>query len=610
MKIKLTFIFFFIFSFVYSQNKKQVIQLANDAYSKGEYISTIELLKDFTKVYPNEIRARYILAKSYFEVNNFNKAVSLLKPIYNTDRDRKFTQVSLLIALSYNQLGDYRNAKRYYQRALTPFKRKKESSSYQLIKQHLTSCEFALKADREIIPFKSFGTGVNSENAEYSFYSITDQLGLYAAVNSKGENIKSKIYQTIQVNESWTKGKELNFGIDETVYQIANPFYLKSKNLLYFSVCDTNGICNIAYAEFDTSKSMQFTIVKSLQKNGFTNTQPTIAEVNNESFLIFSSNRPGGLGGYDLWASKVNNGNYETPKLLPSTINTPGDELTPFYLSGTLYFSSNWHANKGGFDVFSVNTDLFNQVDEVKNFSAVNSPLNDLYFSINNNTYFLTSNRLSNNSLLNGFCCNDLLFYKVDSLKNNPQIDSLENYFPITLYFDNDQPKFSENENISTKTYFQLLDNYQNKKNEYLQKTSTSIINHDEIEDFFEWSLLSETYLLRIFKFLKSELSNNDSITLLIQGFSSSLADKDYNYSLSQRRINSFVQTLEQYDNGAFIPFIDIGQLVLQKEALGEGQEDQYNEDINSIYYYDAIKSRKIEIRAIRIKKESRSIQK
>ena len=71
--------------------------------------------------------------------------------------------------------------------------------------------------------------------------------------------------------------------------------------------------------------------------------------------LYFSSNRPGGLGGTDLYkATKDAKGEWANVKNLGPKINTPFDEEGPFidYDLVTLYFSSKGHKNMGSYDIF------------------------------------------------------------------------------------------------------------------------------------------------------------------------------------------------------------------------------------------------------------------
>lgn len=69
--------------------------------------------------------------------------------------------------------------------------------------------------------------------------------------------------------------------------------------------------------------------------------------------LYFSSNKPGGMGGADLYLSYLENGQWTPAINLGPAINTSGDELFPF-ISETdkLYFSSNGHFGLGGQDLF------------------------------------------------------------------------------------------------------------------------------------------------------------------------------------------------------------------------------------------------------------------
>jgi len=74
--------------------------------------------------------------------------------------------------------------------------------------------------------------------------------------------------------------------------------------------------------------------------------------------IIFSSDRPGGRGGLDLWITQRNpDGSWTQPVNLGPAINTDGDEKSPFlHADGrTLFFSSDGHPGMGGLDVFYTN---------------------------------------------------------------------------------------------------------------------------------------------------------------------------------------------------------------------------------------------------------------
>ncbi len=69
--------------------------------------------------------------------------------------------------------------------------------------------------------------------------------------------------------------------------------------------------------------------------------------------LYFSSDMPGGLGGSDIWKSENLNGTWEKPVNLGPTINTFENEMFPYINVNDFYFASDGHLGLGGLDVFS-----------------------------------------------------------------------------------------------------------------------------------------------------------------------------------------------------------------------------------------------------------------
>jgi len=63
--------------------------------------------------------------------------------------------------------------------------------------------------------------------------------------------------------------------------------------------------------------------------------------------LYFSSDRAGGQGGYDIYASIWNGDGFEKPINLGSEINSAGNEINPILANDWLYFSSNGHVALG-----------------------------------------------------------------------------------------------------------------------------------------------------------------------------------------------------------------------------------------------------------------------
>lgn len=83
-----------------------------------------------------------------------------------------------------------------------------------------------------------------------------------------------------------------------------------------------------------------------------------------KKIMVFTSNRPGGLGGYDLYYSISKNGKWSSPVNFGPRINTSSDEYRPVigyqpdFTNKYLMFSSNRPGGKGGFDLYFTGVDF------------------------------------------------------------------------------------------------------------------------------------------------------------------------------------------------------------------------------------------------------------
>ena len=106
----------------------------------------------------------------------------------------------------------------------------------------------------------------------------------------------------------------------------------------------------------------------------------------NGQVLYFASNRPGGLGGMDIYsATKDSRGNWTRPRNLGPSINTELDEEGAFidFSGKILYFNSQGRKGMGGHDIYKstlIDAEK-NQWSEPENLGyPINTPDNDVFF--------------------------------------------------------------------------------------------------------------------------------------------------------------------------------------------------------------------------------------
>lgn len=89
----------------------------------------------------------------------------------------------------------------------------------------------------------------------------------------------------------------------------------------------------------------------SLNSDEYSTGHPALSPDN--TYLYFASDRPGGLGGTDIYISRWENGDWSEPRNMGPEINTKGNELFPYVdPKGNLYFASDGHPGMGDLDIF------------------------------------------------------------------------------------------------------------------------------------------------------------------------------------------------------------------------------------------------------------------
>lgn len=193
--------------------------------------------------------------------------------------------------------------------------------------------------------------------------------------------------------------------------------------------------------------------LSAVNAEGFSSTKPSIGTLPGDQHetLFFVSDRPGGMGGRDIWHAHIIGDSITAPKPLNS-LNTAGNETTPYFhaASGRLFFSTDGGVtgNKdslktiGGFDVYASKYTVSGKWGTPKHMGMpINSPSNDVYFALTDDSRkgYLSSNRLGDFNLSEEGCCYDI--YAVDFIPPTVTVLGLHKltkdilpYTRITLY--------------------------------------------------------------------------------------------------------------------------------------------------------------------------------
>lgn len=160
-----------------------------------------------------------------------------------------------------------------------------------------------------------------------------------------------QIYFTQKKEGRWADPRNITKDLGATARAV--PVTINAEGTELYIVQDDNDNGNIYISYF---RDDHWSKMKPLNSNINTKNWESHASLTvDNKLLYFTSDRPGGYGGLDVYVSyRDENGEWGPAQNLGPAINTQWDEETPFILndSRTLYFSSQGHYNMGGFDVF------------------------------------------------------------------------------------------------------------------------------------------------------------------------------------------------------------------------------------------------------------------
>lgn len=414
---------------VFAQSKHLWLKYADDAFAKKDYATAIDYYKKIT----DDTTALKTMVLPY-EVQLVNLKTKDFQPDttkrLGKERKAKISKLDYVnhqLAHSYRLNFDYQNAvvhfkkvvdngsypedMNYYALALLQTKNydtalfiydilmesEKNDSLKKIFQKNLSSCYFALDSNshKELISVKKMDTtvfNVGTSNFAPMYWNSPTKL-LFTSARKGGVLLNPEkqdsrylcdLYYTELKDTGWAKatnfGRPVNTGLHE------GSSVISSDDIMFYTRwSDANRNESFIYMAKmkDGYFYESYKLTETVNKPGYKAMQPYVSFDGTK--LFFSSNRPGGHGGFDLYVCNIDEkGLTGEARNLGPVINTSGDEVTPFFhtISNTLFFSSNGHVGMGGLDVFksSLNTDDSVYAKPKNLGNPINSSKDDAYF--------------------------------------------------------------------------------------------------------------------------------------------------------------------------------------------------------------------------------------
>ena len=329
--------------------------------SYGEYEQAINLFKQSIKKAPKFLNAYDALANTYQKDNQLINSKNTYLKLLSLKSDHFFGLYEL--GNIYFDLGNIDSSEFYYRRFLRiNSSNDKYAQNAQLNLRNINFSRDAFKNPVNVNPV-NMGSSINSKDQEYSPAFAIDEKVIYITkrMGNLSDNRPNEDLYFAELNdESWDKVKDIGPPIN--TIENEGAFSISSDgNYIFFTSCSRNGGKGQCDIWLTSKKNNRWDEPKNLQSpinTKYWESQPSISS--DGRMLYFSSDRPGGYGGTDIWVSEFSNSGWSAPKNLGPTVNTSKDEQFPFIHSDnrTLYFSSNGHPGLGKSDLYLTRKDV------------------------------------------------------------------------------------------------------------------------------------------------------------------------------------------------------------------------------------------------------------
>jgi outer membrane protein OmpA-like peptidoglycan-associated protein/tetratricopeptide (TPR) repeat protein len=367
----LLFIFCFLFVLStagqesYSTSSRRAIGLYKNAgreYQLLNYQRAVELLLEATKIDNEFIEAWLLLGQVYTDANSIEKSIDAYKTAINLDAGF-FPPELFLLAENEFSIGRYQSAREHMKTFLALGYRSEEMKAEAV--RLIENCNFSIRAVANPVPFEpvNLGNNINTRYDEYwpslsvdeSMMVLTRQIPIDENNPRIYMNRQEDFYFSEFKDGEWQPAKNAGYPPNTPNNEGAQAISANGK-YLFFTACNRReglGGCDLYYSEKDGDRwSIPVNLGRPVN-SGYNEKQPSVSA--DGSMLYFVSDRPGGKGKYDVWISQKNiDGTWMDPVNAGDSINTPGDEQSPFIHQDnqTLYFCSTGWPGLGRYDIY------------------------------------------------------------------------------------------------------------------------------------------------------------------------------------------------------------------------------------------------------------------
>ena len=447
-----------------------LLQAAEERKEAKDYYNSLDLYEKYYEQ-TKDLAAAFEIAQMHKNLNDYAKAETWYSRFLQRTKNITTVEVDPNTRFYYAQMmkmnGKYDESIIAFQDYL---KESKDSVKNVLAQNEILGAKQAMGMKENVqLVVDNIGTGVNTPNNEYSPSITGDGSTLYfTAFRSKGiikldgkeDDPYLKVYKSMRDTAGeWSKAIALDDKINRVGAHQGGVALSADGKTMYFTRIGLSGN-EVTESNLYVSKKQDdgtfgnASEVKSL--NGkYIIKHPNVGEMYGKEVLFFASNMDGTKGGFDIfYATKNEDGSFGIPVNAGNVINTLGDEETPYYRDGKLYFSSSGLPGMGGFDIFVANWDGSTWSTPKNLGTGYNSSANDRYPSIDDDgSIFLVSNRIGGRSLKSKTCCEDIYIAKKAPIRIDLIVNATDGTNPLKgLTFQMTDISGGKNSSADTKT--------------------------------------------------------------------------------------------------------------------------------------------------------------